>query len=468
MPALFLLVPLAGIFLLNLPGRKAGAAMAAWVAGFICLMQMAMAATYGWSAWQGAEQALSLPFAADLRIDFMSAVALFTIGLVALMAVLLGGRGKLNFTNLALVSMAGMSGVAMARDFFSLYIFLEITGVASYVMIAMRRDPDGLEGSFKYLMMSAVATVMMLSALALIFMTAGNLDFAALRSYLDITAGHWHIALKAAIILLVAGFCIKAGVAPFHAWVPGAYASAPNEVSVLLAGIITKAGGVYAILRVMTDVFRSEGLGLPFMALGAVSIVAGALAAMGQKDMKRMLAWSSISQVGYIVLGAGLGTPMAIAGALLHFFNHATFKSLLFVNAAAVEEQAGTREMEKLGGLASKMKITGGTSVVGFLSTAGIPPLSGFWSKLLIIVALWEAGQHAFAAIALGASLLTLAYFLIMQHNVFFGKLREGLEGIREGGARYTAPALILAGVTILVGVLFPIVMNYMVSQGLF
>jgi multicomponent Na+:H+ antiporter subunit D len=442
--------------------------MAAWVAGAICMIQMAMAATFGWPAWQGVAQALTLPFGASLSIDLISAVVLFTIGMVGLMAVLTGGRGKLNFANLVLVSIMGMSGVAMVRDLFSLYIFLEITGVASYVMIAMHKDSDGLEGSFKYLLMSAVATVLMLSALALIFMVVGKLDFASVASYLNATEGHWHFAIKAAMILLVAGFCIKAGVVPFHGWVPGAYTSAPPEVSVLLAGIITKAGGVYAILRIMNDVFANVGLGLPFMVLGTLSIVVGALAAIGQKDMKRMLAWSSISQVGYIVLGAGLGTPMAIAGALLHFFNHATFKSLLFVNSAAVEEQTGTREMEKLGGLAQNMKITGGTSVVGFLSTAGIPPLSGFWSKVLIIVALWSAGQYAFAAIAVGASILTLGYFLIMQRKVFFGKLREGLEGIREGGARYTVPALILAAVTVLVGVFFPFVLQFMHARGLF
>ena len=253
MPALFLLIPLAGIFMLNLPGRKAGEAMAAWVAGAICLIQMALAATYGWSAWQGAEQSLALPFGASLTVDLMSAVVLFTIGLVALMAIILGGRGKLNFANLVLVSMMGMSGVAMVRDFFSLYIFLEITGVASYVMIAMRKDPGGLEGAFKYLVMSAVATVMMLSAIALIFMTVGSVDFTGKGSVSDYLAtvgiGNWHLAAKAALMLLVSGFCIKAGVVPFHGWVPGAYTSAPNEVSVLLAGIITKAGGVYAILR---------------------------------------------------------------------------------------------------------------------------------------------------------------------------------------------------------------------------
>jgi proton-translocating NADH-quinone oxidoreductase chain N len=469
MPALFLLIPLAGIFLLNIPGRKAGEKMAPWLAGVICAAQMAMAATFGWSAWAGVAQALKLPFGGSLEVDLMSAVALFTIGMVALMAVLLSaGRDSLNFVNLTLVSMMGMSGVALVRDFFSLYIFLEITGAASFVLIAMRKDRDGLEGSFKYLVLSAVATVMMLSALALVFIPVGSLDFAAVAAYVGSHMGGWPVAVKAALVLLAAGFMTKAGVVPFHGWVPGAYSAAPPAVSVLLAGIVTKAGGVYAILRVMANVTNGSGLGLPFMALGAVSIVAGALAAIGQKDMKKMLAWSSISQVGYIVLAAGLGTPLAMAGALLHFFNHATFKSLLFVNAAAVEEQTGTRDMDKLGGLASRMRITGGTSVVGFLSTAGIPPLSGFWSKLLIIVALWQAGQHAFAAIALLASILTLAYFLVMQRKVFFGKISEGLEGIREGGARYSIPALVLAGVTILVGVLFPLVMRWMQSQGMF
>ena len=122
--------------------------------------------------------------------------------------------------------------------------------------------------------------------------------------------------MKAALILLVAGFSIKAGVVPFHGWVPGAYSSAPPAVSVMLAGIVTKAGGVYAIIRMMQDVFDGPNLnlGLPFMVLGAVSIVVGALAAIGQKDMKKMLAWSSISQIGYIILGAGLGTPLAHSG----------------------------------------------------------------------------------------------------------------------------------------------------------
>jgi len=237
---------------------------------------------------------------------------------------------------------------------------------------------------------------------------------------------------------------------------------------VLLAGIVTKVAGVYAVIRLESGVFA--GLAAPgraFMILGVFSILVGAFAAIGQKSMKRMLAYSSISQIGYIILAAGLGTPLALAGALLHFFNHATFKSLLFVNAAAVREQCGTDDMEKLGGLSEKMKVTGWTSVIGFLSTAGIPPLSGFWSKLLIIMALAGSGHWAYAALALLASVVTLAYFLILQRKVFFGKLREGLEGIRESRVSLRAVSVTLAALTAAVGVLFPVVLVIMHNHGL-
>jgi len=255
---------------------------------------------------------------------------------------------------------------------------------------------------------------------------------------------------------------------PFHGWLPGAYSAAPDPVSVLLAGIVTKVAGVYVIIRMMSGLF--SGLAAPgraFMVLGALSIVVGAFGAIAQKNMKRMLAYSSISQIGYIILAAGLGTPLALIGALLHFFNHAVFKSLLFVNAATVQEQAGSTDLDKLGGLAEKMKVTGWTSVAGFLSTAGVPPFSGFWSKLLIIMALCAAGQWFYAALALLMSLVTLGYFLILQRKVFFGMLRDGLEDIREGRPALRNTAITLACVTGLAGILFPVVLFILNNHGL-
>ncbi|MCL2462043.1 MAG: hypothetical protein FWF44_05205, partial [Defluviitaleaceae bacterium] len=343
--------------------------------------------------------------------------------------------------------------------------------VSSFILIAMERKADALEGAFKYLILSGLATAMMLAANALIFMQMGSLNFTDVGAFLQgvsLPSSTGIPVVQIALALYVCAFCVKAGVAPFHGWLPGAYSAAPDSVSVLLAGVVTKISGVFVIIRLMSGLFANlSAPSAAFMALGAFSIVVGAFAAIGQRDMKRMLAYSSISQVGYIILAAGLGSPLALAGAMLHFFNHAVFKSQLFVNAAAVREQTGTTDMENMGGLAEKMKITAGTSVVGFLSTAGIPPLSGFWSKLLIIMALVKGDQKFYAALALLMSLVTLGYFLIMQRKLFFGKLREGLEGLKEARGALKGVAIGLAGITVIVGVLFPVVMVIMNNNGL-
>jgi multicomponent Na+:H+ antiporter subunit D len=161
-----------------------------------------------------------------------------------------------------------------------------------------------------------------------------------------------------------------------------------------------------------------------------------------------------------MVLALGCFTPLALAGAVFHLFNHAIFKSLLFVNAGAVEKQAGTINMDKLGGLAAKMPFTGTTSVIACLSAAGLPPLAGFWSKLIIILALWDAGHQIYAGIALVSSILTLAYLLAIQRKVFFGKLEQTLTQIKEAPLAIVLPEVLLATITIAVGLGFPFVFN--------
>jgi proton-translocating NADH-quinone oxidoreductase chain N len=474
MPALFLILPIIGIFIINIPAKKWVPRIGFWVALAVSLAYIALAVTSAGLAWQGVTRFLEtkLPFAAQLRIDLTGAVALATIGLIALIATFIDRHtAKLkrhNFANLLLIMMAGMSGIVMVRDMISLYVFLEITGVTSLVLICMKKNVESFEGAFKYLLMSAVASVFVLLATAILFLTVGSVDFTSIAQYSASNADKLPLQMIVAIVLLIAGLSIKAGAVPFHAWVPDAYTSATTSVSVLLAGIVSKITGVYTLIRLIGSVFADIRLmHVAFMVIGAVSIVVGALAAIGQKDMKRMLAYSSVSQVGYIVLAAGLGTPLGLAAALVHFFNHATFKSLLFINSYAVEAATGTRELDRLGGLAARMPITAGTSAVGFLSTSGIPPLSGFWSKFLIILALMRAGEPVYAAIALLASILTLAYFLILQKKVFFGQLREDWAQIREAGVLNTAPALLLAGLSVAVGLLFPLVLIWMQAQGL-
>ena len=396
-----------------------------------------------------------------LKVDNLTLVLLLSIGIVVFVAaavghsMLSGDRNRLNFATVLLLALAGMNGAVLLRDIFSLYVFLEVTSVCSFILIASDRQRNSLEGAFKYLIASAVATVMMLLSVGLLLLVAGGTSFETVAAALK--SNDKNLVAKIAMGAFTCGLFIKGGLVPFHGWLPGAYSSAPAPVSVLLAGIVTKVSGIYGLIRLMAYVFPpSRSLNEVLMFVGAVSIVVGALAALKQTDMKWLLAYSSISQVGYIVLALGCGTKLAIAAAILHLFNHSIFKSLLFVNAAAVEQSTGTTDMSRLGGLGSRMPYTSTTSVIGLLSTAGIPPLAGFWSKLVIIIALWQAQQYGYAVIAALLGVVTLGYLLIMQRHVFFGKTVEHLMGTREARTGVVLAAVVLATITIVVGVLFP------------
>jgi multicomponent Na+:H+ antiporter subunit D len=343
-----------------------------------------------------------------------------------------------------------------------LYVFIEITAVASFILIAFQRDLNALEGAFKYIVLSATASVMMLLAISIFLLISGGTSFATISEAVGKSGGNPLVIFATGIF--ICGLFIKGGIVPFHGWLPAAYSAAPAAASILLAGIATKASGIYALIRLVTSVFaHNESINQILLIFGTVSILVGALAALGQSDFKRMLAYSSISQVGYIILGLGCATPLGIVGAVFHLFNHSIFKTLLFVNSAAVEQQSGTTDMNKLGGLGSKMPFTSVTSLIAFLSTAGVPPLAGFWSKLIIVIALWQSGLHAYACIAVLASLLTLGYLLLMQRKVFFGILADGLGNIKEAGLGIVIPSTILAIITVGVGLSFPWIFNSVV-----
>ena len=244
---------------------------------------------------------------------------------------------------------------------------------------------------------------------------------------------------------------------PFHAWLADAHPSAPAPISAMLSGVLIKGIGVYALLRIFFNVLgigQTESILHILLVLGSISMIAGAFLALGQIDIKRMLAYSSISQIGYIILAFGLGTPLGFLGGLFHLFNHATFKSLLFLNSGAIEYSTGTRDLTKMGGLAQRMPVTSATGVIGSMSIAGIPPFSGFWSKLIIIIAAIEAGQFIFAFLAVLVSIVTLAYYLKLQKMAFFGKLSDLLAQVKEVPSFMCISMVVLAMLSIVMGVL--------------
>lgn len=364
-------------------------------------------------------------------LDGLSLLMIFTVSVVALSV----GLFSINYMNrydskplyyaILLVLVGSMNGILLTSDLFTMYIFIEAAGIASYGLVAVGGTKYSTEGAFKYLILSAIASSFILFGIAGIFVNIGTTSIKEIA-----TSGFFS---KLSVILFLAGFALKCALIPFHAWMPDAYTAAPAVLPAISSGVFIKVAGVYTMARVFFNTlpFNPE-VSSVMIYLGVISIIAGAFLALGQSRLKRMLAYSSISQVGYIVLGIGIGTPLGIIGGLLHLFNHSIFKALLFLNAGAVEYSAGTDDSLKLGGLGKNMPFTSTTNVVGLLSAAGVPPLNGFWSKLIIVIALLQVKMFFYAFIAIFASVLTLWYLLLIQRRVFFGQVKEGLENAVE------------------------------------
>ncbi len=410
------------------------------------------------------------PFGINLVLDGLSHFLLLTICLIAFLATLYSiaymkkytAKGK--YYTLFLLMLAGMNGVVLTGDLFNLYVFLEIAAVASYALVAFGTEAEELEASFKYLIMGAVASAFILLGIGVIYGVTGTLNMADAARLLYQKG----FATMFVAVLFIMGFGMKSALVPFHAWLPDAHPSAPAPISAMLSGVLIKALGVYAIVRLLYNVIGiSPQLSYILMVLGALSMLAGVLLAIGQWDFKRLLAYHSISQIGYVILGIGLCTPLGILGGLFHLFNHALFKSLLFLNAGSVEYTIGTRQLEEMGGLSKKMPVTATTSLAASMSIAGIPPFNGFWSKLFIIIACVQAGRFWFALAAVIGSLLTLASFLKVQKYAFFEKIKTRFENIKEAPLVMGIAMVILALLCLGVGLSFPLVIEYLVNPAL-
>ena len=412
--------------------------------------------------------------ASFFSVDVLSLTALFAIGLSAFAAFNTAKPAvkdkALNFTNLVMVLLLGMNGIALVTDLFSLFVFMEITAVVSFVLISFFRTDTGIEGSFKYLVLDSIAAAFILLGTAFIFITTKSLQYATVSQVLS----DWDAIANPTLVIigcvfLIAGLAVKAGLVPFHGWLPDAYQGAPAPVAVLLGGIVTKMAGVYAIIRIFSQIITNMPIiSTCLMVFALISVIFGSVAAINQQDMKRILAYSSISQTGYIIIGVTCGNVIGFIGAVLHFFNHVLFKTTLFVDCSAVQQQAGTTDITKLGGLQKQMPFTSISSMLAFLSAAGIPPLSGFWSKLLIIIAAWQAFGIGIASIALLASLLTAAYFLRLQRNVFFGPYNNELADIKEAGGCFKFTETMLSAVTVIFGIGFPVLLLILQANGVF
>jgi len=338
---------------------------------------------------------------------------------------------KPKFYSLFLLMVAGMNGVVITGDLFNLFVFLEIASISSYALVGFGVEHEELEASFKYLILGAIASTMILLGTALTYSMTGSVNMADAMNILGNTGPSKTMAFAAGAFIM--GFALKSGLVPFHAWLPDAHPSAPAPVSAMLSGVLIKAIGAYALLRVIFNVLGATQIHLNIMlVLGALSMVVGVFLAVGQFDLKRQFAYHSISQMGYVILAFGLGTHLGFVAGLFHLMNHATFKSLLFLASGAIEHATGTHHMKKLGGVREKMPVTSSAMVAGSLSISGLPPFNGFFSKLLIVIACVQANQMLFAALASVSAVITLLSFLKAMKFSLFGDLPERFKAIRE------------------------------------
>jgi multicomponent Na+:H+ antiporter subunit D len=481
---LYVAIPLAAAFLIPVLGmwwKKSGELLATLstlvLAAMAILAIGAPAAVHHMGGW-------APPLGIALVGDGLTTLLLVAVNVIAFLCIVFSIRYMTTYTGLPkyyalfMLMVAGMNGVVVSGDLFNLFVFLEIASVASYALVAFGVEADELEAGFKYMILGSVASVMILFAVGTIYAVTGTLNMAdAAREIATRFGGpDMNPALLLAAAFFLMGFGLKAALVPFHAWLPDAHPSAPAPISAMLSGVVIKSLGVYAMCRVMFHVFgfateapSSVIIANAMIWFSVLSIVVGGLMAVGQWDFKRLLAYSSIGQIGYVTLGIGIGARvlatggtrtlagLAILGGLFHLINHAAFKSLLFLSSGAIQHATGTRDMKMLSGLGKRMPITSATTNLAALSIAGVPPFSGFWSKLIIIVAAVRAGHPGVAGVAIAMAFVTLVYYVKVQREMLFGPVRGLAERAREVSAAMYVPLIVLAIVCVGFGLLYPV-----------
>ena len=339
------------------------------------------------------------------------------------------------FYAMFLLALTGLLGIVATGDAFNIYVFLEISSLASYVLIAQGRRRRALTASYQYLIVGTIGASLILVGIGFLYAKTGTLNIADLA--VRVHALGETPAILAAFAFITVGVLIKLALFPFHVWLPNAYAYAPSMVSAFLAATATKVG-TYMLLRFVFTVF-----GAPFafgslplkemlLSLSLLAVLAGSLAALFQTDLKRLLAFSSVGQIGYLGVGIGLASVTGVTGALVHVFNHALMKGGLFLAVGAIAYRLGATDLSALNGLGRRMPFTMAAVVIGGLGLVGVPVTSGFVSKWYLVQGAFEAGLWPVALFVLVGSLVALAYVGRLVEAAYFRPPPPDAEPVRE------------------------------------
>lgn len=370
----------------------------------------------------------------EIAVDWVAVLMHLTINLVGLL-ILVFSQGDLEselkrsyqpvYYAVYLLALFALNGLVLAGDLFNLYIFTEICSIAAIALVAIKPGKQCLQAGLKYMFLSALASGMILLGIGLVYMVAGELNIRALAEAIPqaFQTCPWNVYV--AVSLIIVGFGIKSALFPLHLWLPDAHASAATPSSAIHSGLIIKMY-IIAVARIIFQAFGPNLFGsIPapkvILLLSTIGIFAGSVLALVQTDLKRMLAYSTVAQISYIIMGFALAVPAGIRGGLLHIVNHGLTKSMLFLTAGAIIYKTGIRRIEELRGIGFRMPLTTSIFSIGALSLIGFPGFSGFVSKYYLAFGALEAGKPIYVAVILASSLLNAVYYLPIVIRAFLG-----------------------------------------------
>lgn len=403
------------------------------------------------------------PFGITLVADLFSALMIVLAGVMGLLVVVYSlaaideARESFGFHPLVQVLLAGVCGAFLTGDIFNLYVWYEVMLMASFVLLSLGGERAQMEGAIKYVTLNLMASALFLTAVGILYGASGTLNMADLHGRLPSATGP---GLKAALAMLfLVAFGIKAALFPLFFWLPASYHTAPPAVAALFSALLTKVG-VYSLIRVFTLIFAAQAAEVQplLLWLAGLTMVTGVLGAAVQGEFRRILAFHSVSQVGYMFMGLAICTPLALAGSIFFILHHGVVKPTLFLVSDIAGRLQGTTELKAMGGLARARPMVALLFLIPALALAGIPPLSGFGAKLALVMAGITAGHYAIVVAALAVSLLTLYSMTKIWAEAFWKPAPEGLavdDGrgrCRSGLKAMIIPVALLAGVPVLLG----------------
>lgn len=415
----------------------------------------------------GGSQTYTSFFSSQLRIDMLGVFMATIFVLIGIFASVYSLRylerdtGIPLFYSLLLLMISGMVGTVFAGDFFTFFVFWEMMCISSYTLVAFRKQRwEPIEAAFKYLIMSSAGSATLLFGMSILYGMCGTLNFQGLALALSNAGSSVWLYVSAIFILI--GLGVKSAIVPLHTWLPDAHSAAPSPISAMLSGVVVETG-IYAICRVGFTILTGievQWLGV-LAILSLVTMFVGNLTPLLQTDLKRLLAYSSIGHIGYMLAGLATGTVLGLTGTLMHIFNHGIMKGAAFLCAGMILYRLETREMKEMAGIGRKMPVTAAIFALSLFALTGMPPLNGFISELTIIMATVEANMAWLGIAVIVNSVISAAYYLRTIKALLQPITQKKVEEAKEGPLVMLIPLLIMAGLIIVLGIFPDILINF-------